>query len=615
MMAGLQWVAPHPLVWAAIIALLAILILTLRKAWSRLYDKSRIRLAWVSLLNIIAVACVVLMLAPPIHESEDTAEIVLLTEGADLESLSSSDDIVVAPGGPDPGQVADDFISQVDQLVLRRPEVGAVSVLGHGLDAEQWSRLSENLQVNFDPPALSGPVDLHWPQALDTGEVFSVSGKWLSGGADVVAEARLLDPAGQTVDVTSVRNTGRFFLQTMPVAAGNSEFMLEVENGGETVQIPLAVFVRRSAPLSVLIIQSSPSFETRQLTNWAADRGSEVLVLSQISRERFITQSFNRPDNADVRLSPETFANSDLLVMDGRGFMSLEDSQRSWLVEAVREGLGLFILADDSLAEGLENNPPSLLDGFLLIRNPDQPDDTLVQVPGVTTYTLLGLPGYELEAPGGSPLFRDDAGRLLSIYRNVGLGRVAVSIARERHRWFTNGEIDVYSAYWGNLMARLARTRSAPYFEAPEAGYPVMVEQRQWICAAGRDMELSFSIQGPLLDPDEGVESMALKPAPDTRGSQRQCAAWWPAVSGWHQLTLENSESEVLDQLNVRVNATEELSSSHQYRRQLATTARAAMGSQAQGNESTLTRMPLQPFWPLLIFLLSASILWLERRI
>ena len=108
--------------------------------------------------------------------------------------------------------------------------------------------------------------------------------------------------------------------------------------------------------------------------------------------------------------------------------------------------------------------PDTLLQGFGLVERERDQDGYVSVWESAESQQRLPLLGLELVHRDGAALTRIASGEVIEAYRNVGLGRVAVSVLRERHRWLTSGEEATYTAYWARLMSRLGRPAPRPDF-------------------------------------------------------------------------------------------------------------------------------------------------------
>jgi hypothetical protein len=595
-----------PLAIAATALLVLALAWSLAGAWRRLAGRSKTRWLAVAVLNVVAAACLLLLLTPATIEQEADNTVTLVTEGGANRSGPVIGQAFVLPGGQGDGQ----GLFDPAQLPLRDPSIGRIDVRGHGLDVKAWRSLPDRLTVNFDPPPLEAAVEIAWDREIPVGAPFDVTGRWHSNGKP--ASVRLVDPVGLVADETRVSPGERFSLAARPRAAGVTEYRLEVESAaGAIVDEPIGVAVFGGQALRTTIIQSAPSFETRQLSNWAADLGSAVTVISGISRDRTISQGVNLDTGETPELSPGMLARQDLVVIDGRALAALPGVHQDWLEEAVVGGLGLLVVADADLAGAMDSLGDKLLSGFTLVPNEANTNEAIPVWEGMSAPGPISTAALDLSASDGVILVASESGRPLDLARPLGLGRVAVSILRERHGWRTSGAVDVFSSYWANLMREVARPDNTTRLRAPASDAFYSAGQRDLVCAEHVRGPVTARIVPPARS---GMPATEWPLTTDALGSAIACAPWWPDAHGWHEVQLLDGNRVVLDRQYRRVLAPDEWLGERRYRRQQATLERAAANQSGPEALRTILRSPLKPFWPWLLFVLSASALWLERK-
>lgn len=595
-----------PLVIAAAALLALALAYSLAGAWRRLAGRSKTRWLAVAVLNLVAAASLLMLLAPPTIEKEADNTITLITEGDESRSGPLNGQLFVLPGGQGDGQ----GLFDPAQLPLRDPSIGRIDVRGHGLDVEAWRGLPDRLSVSFEPPLLEAAVDIAWDREIPVGEPFGVSGRWRSNGGP--ADVRLVDPLGLVADETRASPGDPFRLAARPRAAGIVEYRLEVEStGGVVVDEPIGVAVVGGQALRITIIQSAPSFETRQLTNWAADLGSAVTVISGISRDRSISQGVNLDTGEPMELSPDMLARQDLVVIGGRALAALPGVHRGWLEDAVRGGLGLLVMADADLVGVMDSLADNLLSGFTLATRQADRNEAVPVWLGMSSPGPMPTAALDLSASDSITLVSGESGRPLDVARPLGLGRVAVSILRERHGWQTSGAVDVFSSYWANLMREVARPGNTPRLRAEAGDVLDTTGQRGLVCAEHVEEPLTARILPPKRS---GAPASEWPLSSDALGSATACVFWWPDTHGWHEIQLLDGDGAVLDRRYRRILAPGEWLGERRHRRQQATLDRAAAKVAGQQALHAVLLSPLESFWPWLLFVLSASALWLERK-
>lgn len=624
---GWEWAAAGPWTVAGLAVLLAATVWSLGAAWRRLLRRSTPRWLLVSALNLVAALALAALLAPPVQLRPADAAVSLLTEGATEGEGLSAASVFAAPGADSPDlPLRVERLAHVGQLPLRRPAIGSLDVLGYGLEATQWAGLPDDIDVAFQPPPLEGITDAAWARRLDIGQPLVVEGRFSAPQADTVATVKLLDPSGQVAAETSVRSGATFRLIARPRAGGLFIYRLVLERGGETVaDEPLPVESVGGEAARIGVIQSAPSFETRQLQDWAGGEGSRLVVHTQISRDRYIAQGVNTGPGEASEFTPALLDGFDLLVMDGRSWLGLGAPRRGWIESAVRDGLGLLVLADGDLANAfgqidrVGDGESRLLDGFTLTAVDTPPESVVPSFPGLFSETALPLLGPRLQAPAATPLVVDEDGQPLEAWLSRGMGRVALSVLRERHGWLTGGERDAYTAYWAHLLRELGRSRSGPRLTEPAPDARPTPRLKHRLCANSDGRALRVTITS-LSGSGDGEWTSDLELVRATVGGPLGCAHFWPGTSGWHRLDLRDAESgETLATRHLYVFATDSWRHARRQARIQTTLARVARnpdaGTTPPDDRARQARTPLGPGWPWWLFVVSASLLWLERKL
>jgi hypothetical protein len=578
-------------------------------AWRRLGGSSRARWTGIAVLNAAACLAIFALLAPPVQLRPASDTVILVTEGA-RSAPATGANAYVAPGAGDYGR-GPGYLLDAGQLPLREPALGTLTVAGHGLEAAQWQRFPDDLTIDFNPPPLSGLVASAWQRSLPQGEPLIVTGRYADVPSENATTIELLDPAGLTVAAHDLLSGDAFELITRPKAPGLLEYRLRVlGKEGELHTEPVPVYVRSGERPLLYVLQSAPSFETRQLRNWAGDSSATLVVDTVITKDRELRQLVNAGQLADDRLSPALLGITGLSVVDGRAWAGLDGGRRAWFDAAVREGMGLLILADSDLAAHLEQDDP-LLQGFGLAEREREQDGYVPEWQGLQSEQQLALPGLELVNREGAALTRIESGEVVEAYRNVGLGRVAVSILRERHRWLTSGDDATYTAYWARLMGRLGRPGPLPYLLPLSDDTWPRQHRRVRLCAMAGDTNVSFQVA-----PLQGKPMLELKSAAPSVGGPRRCAEFWPDRAGWHRTRLHAGDAdEGLGEAYFYVFGEHQWQTQWRKSRQQATLSRASSNASDQAAMTRTARVDIDPLWPWLVFMISAGLLWLERRL
>ncbi len=424
------------------------------------------------------------------------------------------------------------------------------------------------------------------------------------------ADVRLVDPAGVPVAALSVRSGRPFGLQATPRAAGALTYRLQVVRSDTILaDEPVTSWVREPAGARLLVRQSAPSFDTRQLATWAGDSGNPLVIHTQISRDRDLVQGINLTDDASLDLSPVLLADTDLAVLDGRRWATLPDTERRMLLNAAGAGMGLLLLVDEEFAAWLEAPSNASLTGVRL--TPEEPTEPRWAAwRGGAAEQPVPVAAWRIEPLTARTLTVDEQGEVLETWQPFGAGRIAVSRLRERHRWATGGERSAFTRYWAHVLRTVGRPSPTARWLAPDTNEMLRPGRRSLRCAQGeaaRDLRLV-----PPGSP-EPVGTTALSLRAHASGAPLRCGHIWPAEAGWHRLQLLGDGGELLEEIRLHVFDPDAWAANRFERRQAATRARTAPPVNAPSR--ILVPKPLSPWWAWGLLLVSAGLLWLERRL
>jgi len=606
--------------------LLVSLLLSSRAIFRRLFLRSAPRALLVLGLNTLAYLAVLLLLLAPGIRTTGGQTVVLVTEGADIENspLPVTGSVYVAPGfSATPWarrQLSGaDWLLDIGQLNFREATAGKLDVLGYGLEREQWEALAMHPEIEFEAPVIDGFHAMHWQRFLTEGDMLRLSGEFGMRDDNRVIEIRLLDPAGNVAATGRFKYGQRFSLEARVKTRGPLEYRLQAWEADELRSEQTVPFdAGEGNRLDIMIAQSAPSYETRQLKDFAAAGGHRVRVNTVISRAKYVRQSANLPADADTTFSPPVLAGQDVLVMDGRAFAELPPLQRQWLAAAVDGGLGLLLLADDALLDAFGGARPALLEGFELRPAGEAEPLALPRAPAGGSRDWqepASVAAMRLEADDADVLINSDDGRPLVVRRPSGLGRIGISLVGDSHAWLTAGHRAQWSDYWSLLLAALARQRSDSFLLPPGDADFYRVDQRTALCALTRNDEVRIEVADGASDTPAAV--LELQPAPDSLQSARRCAYFWPRSGGWHKVVLQAAAGgAVLDQKEMYVFAVGQWLDQLREQRLRATKSRAAgVVTPSPGTGDDTSTQPLGVFWLWLVLTLAASLLWLERKL
>jgi len=537
------------------------------------------RLARAALQAGLGLAIWLALFPPPLRTAGDSGELVVLAPGAtevQIGALAAGATTVALPGAPAPRGT--ERVPDLGTALRRHGEATRIAVIGAGLSARDRD-VARGRVVRFDAAALPpGIAELDAPALVAAGRMLRIGGR-IEGIESARIELR--DPAGALAAQATPEADGRFAFEIAAKTPGTALHALRVLDRDGAVRDEVAVPVAAVAgrPLRVLIVAGAPDAELKYLRRWASDAGIALRSRIALSEGIFARQGAFALDAA-------TLADSDLVLVDERGWAALSASERAALDAAVREGLGLLLRATALPGSQVVADWAAL--GFAL-RADDGGPVRLPASQGDAAPPALARAPVVATAGDAAPLLRADDGRVLAAWRAHGRGRVGVVTLADSFRLALGGSAARHGTLWSDIFAGVARAGGSAWPVLPREA---RVGERAVFCG---------------LAPDARVEAkganIALAADPSTPG----CAAYWPRTAGWQTLTSDGTR------WPFHVRATDEATTLAQASDRDAT--RALVGGVEAPAQAQVREVP-RARWPFLLAaaLLAAALWWLERR-
>ncbi|WP_340679794.1 hypothetical protein [Paraglaciecola sp.] len=549
------------------------------------------------------------------------------------------------------------------QILDWQPELQHLTVVGDGLSATQWPALTASnaeLKIDFLPSApLTGLVNMRWHQQLVQGENLEVSGQLQIGEQDKnpadLYELSLVDPMGNKLVEQNLREGEDFIFNALPPTTGRWLYQLRLRDPEQSKQTKLstekfvteelvtdalvtetlvteniAVSVQRAQPVKLLIYQSAPSFETRQLRQWAGSFANPVTVISQISKNKHLSQHFNitEPIPSNIELMTQDQLNQfDLVVMDGRALSLISQAQWSALKQAVQQGLGLLLLADQSLPAALElrelQQDKTLASNITLnpITTQGEAQTVVPNWPNSQIEQAIQAQTMQLIIKQGTNLVMGDQQQTLVSMLSMGLGHIGVSLINNTYQWQTSGMATQYSTYWQYLLSKLAANRQSAYWLTQDKR--LLLNQHSATCVLSQTADPVVQLQGSNDSP-----AIQLNLAANTLQQDRYCVSYWPQHLGWQQLKLLSRAShaeiehgnKVLNSVEPSIEQNQYVYGQHNWLAWQQQQKHQASHYQAKLSKTLTEPMPqqqsdtLSKLWAWLLWLLCCTLLWIERK-
>jgi hypothetical protein len=436
-------------------------VLALLFSWQEFSRLDRKRLAWRLLaiwLALAALACLALPItysgqAPVANQS--TA--VLLTEGFSKDSIPNNAQVFTTESAIQKSYSKATLIGSTQELADRKPALKQVKILGYGLTEDELQPLGK-LQVSYKAPVTpAGIQSIIWPANLKTGEVLTIQGTFKNNEAKPVKLVlKGLNTPLDSVTLSANKTTG-FQLSTLPKPNGRVVYQLLALSGADTLSAEsIPVQIEPTKPVRVLMLNTSPDFETRFLKNWLGENGYAVAARAVISKDK-VSEEYVNIDKLNLqRLSAGTLNKFDVVVGSLSALKSLSPAEGAALRQQVtQKGLGVIIRADssDKAASWLQRDFP-----VNTVATKEQISVPLIlQNQKSKTAKLAIDPAYISYRNNTQSLVTDAQNHELAGNALAGAGKLVFTTLNHTYTWLLNGNKQDYASLWTLLINKSAR--------------------------------------------------------------------------------------------------------------------------------------------------------------
>ncbi|MDO1445844.1 hypothetical protein Q0590_06255 [Rhodocytophaga aerolata] len=405
-----------------------------------------------SALLAMALCCLCLIIYQPQYSvSKPGGKALLLTQS--MPKIPDSLPVFALPDVKTTANVQE--VPDLGFIERNHPEIQEIYVAGYTLEPAQAKNL-QRLKVHFlEEEAPEGFNWLSYSRRIKQGEEFLVSGTYRHTTADTV-KLGLSTIEGLQDSVRLVSGESRFSLQAQTQLAGNYMAALHIRTNDSVRTEFLPYTVEEKRPLHVLLLQGFPSFELNYLKDWIGQAKHHIQMRARISRDKYATQTININQDSGPKppLSAENLADMDLLICDAESLRQLSAAENKRIQQAVANGLGLLVLADEAWLKNPQINSqtfpisPSTLLSFAPRQEPQAAQGKAMadKLPATFAANSLLIPvAYSRE------------GEIIAAYRPDGKGRVGAMLVTATFPWLLQGETAVYNRLWTDILESFSR--------------------------------------------------------------------------------------------------------------------------------------------------------------
>ena len=523
-----------------------------------------------------------------------------------------------------------------------------LKIVGDGLNEKQWQQLDfsniNGVELAFLPSKrLLGVIELNWPKELYLGQTMKLVGKLQKPRTDNENYQLSLFYNKQLIDSTSAAEDGSFSLKTSTKISGLFNYQLVLNRQGmessadntvdnttekasgvslnemllskaELIE-DIAFSVLGSSKPRVIIKQSAPSFETRQLKQWLVQANSPVKVITKISKNKWSQQLINFDESEKSaskssnshQLTTNLLNEADLLILDSRALLNLELTELSALELAVKEGLGLYINIDESLLQTsqlMKDKSMHLLASFAFQSLTLEQNQVIPLWPGqnaidIESPVMTRAVAIDITARHGQVLVASADGRQLVVNQQFGLGNVAISTLTQTYPWaLESGEV-FYSQYWQTILSKVTR-----------------VNLTRWLAAASDKLTLAKQqTEVCLISSSKQIFSPEIKLSNYPLSTYKKCGLQVSNEAGWTRLQALNENQMLLTEQTRYIYPRSAFKAWQQADKQKRSIRNSSLSAfSAIKTTATAQYQEINKRYLWLILLLSLTFLWLERK-
>jgi len=469
----------------------------------------------------------------------------------------------------------------------------SVFILGHGLKPFDLWQLDAIKTGYLGGNTLKGISELKYNTSNTVGAQAEFNGRYLNAtpGHKLILKA----PGGEALDSMTLvsKKSQKFQLTTNLKIKGKFLYeLIEKDSLGNNIsKDPLPLNVTEQNQLKIVIINDFPTFETKYLKNFLAEKGHEVIIRSQLTKERFKFEYFNMTNRPMIGFSQENLIAFDLLIIDAISLRKLSNKQKNSLEKSIRKnGLGIFIQGDNSYYKSAKN-----LFSFNFV--PEKNNIiTLKEWPRVkmATHTFRFKNVFSLQ-----PIFENNT-KIWSAYKRAGLGRVGTSVFQNTYEALLNGHSETYQKLWTKTIELLSKTENP------------LVEWNTNALFALKDEPFNFQLRtaetNPTVIANEGY-NIPIRQDIDIATLWK--GTTYPRDIGWKKQFIEQDTTTVFEYYTTTSQHWQTLIANNT----MTTNKRHFNNHELINLKSINPLRPINSIWFFLIFIISIGYLWLEPKL
>lgn len=550
-----------------------------------------------TLLAVVTLALMAIPITANYESRQHNSTLILLTPGFNADSLDHLPqkryftDETLAPLLKGKAN----FIPDLAYHLAATPAIKKVSVYGYGLPDEELKKL-ENIPLEFHPAEKpSGIIACHWNDQLHEGETLTVQGQYHNSSPKPL-NLKLMG-FGQTLDSAQItaKATAKFSLQHPLRQKGRALLKLVALQGKDTLNqelIPIQTIAKTT--LKITILGSSPGFEYNFLKRWLYENRYQVALRNRISKAQYSIEFLNRTSFELNRLSTQLFQKEDVLLIDQQEFENLSTPEKQAVKQAVGQGLGLILLAQQP------NSTEPWIKSLNLAAGKKQEKINQLSLQQTKLATLPEQVPFLIGNIADQQALVLDGASIVAVQRLYGKGNIVATTLPQSYQWSLAGHQHDYALYWTTLLEAAARAKNPTYLLQAVGNAP----------GAGNRLNFTLATPTPTV-PLINHHQQSLSSKQNMLFDNRWQFHDWSFQPGWQSLTINGQKHYffVFGKENWPA-----LSANQRLERHIA---HAALHTPTNNSPETkiLTQKIVSKWWFFIAFVFAAGFLWFENRL
>ncbi len=592
-----------------ILLLLALLLLWIYIIYQEWFRANRGRRIWRLLAGTGAVLSLVLILFPiRLNKQNSRSQAIVLTEGFEADSIQAflkqrSKSVKLYSATSVNSNLFRQAVLVEDPFLLADSlaKYDSVFVFGNGFYDFELEAF-KNIPFQFRAArAASGIQSISWPKQIAAGAQWKIQGRYQnpdSGtvklylkNAKVILDSAIISPSA----------ISHFELKTIPAFSGRGNYLLTVQaNNKDSIDYNIPFEIKPVKPASVLMLSSSPDFENRFLKDYLYQNGYQLVIRTNLSRDKFEYQYLNIEPVNISRINAETISNFEVLIADEGAIKNLGELALRQIVNQVQnKALGLLIRTTET------SSAKPLMESFTLFTKNSGEQRLQVQLSG----SEEKLPVIVQEKPfyiRGSeeivPLLTTQTNEILAAKALSGSGKIVLTTIGNSFQWALSGNQKQYEMYWSELIKSVLPNAPPDFQLQTLSPLPIINDPAE--------IQLILKTDS-LPEIFAGNARIAVQQQPFLKN--RWNGRWWPDSSGWNPFRKAGTDSiawiyvhnsgdwSILKNIEKR-KATEQMQN------------RVMLAGKDSARDDIFKKNLLAPVFYFLLFILSSGYLWFEKK-